>query len=267
MTTEIWALLTLLLYVLIGAGIVLGDFLRCPEGWRFWAMYLLSRLWTNTLFGQRITHRCSLPITGGALLVANHRSPIDPMLILSASGFKQDGFRVRVIEFMTAREYVELPGAIGWLCRVMQSIPVERDGKDTGPAKEALRRLRNGRIVGIFPEGKLNTGPSLLPFNDGVAWLALRSRVPVYPVFIHDAPQKGTMVTPFYTLSDTRISWGQAIDLSQFPATKPTPDILREVAELLRERMASLGGLTLEADNDDAAECDATIPRPRAFAG
>jgi 1-acyl-sn-glycerol-3-phosphate acyltransferase len=246
MTPEIWAILALSVYALIGAAVVVRLSRLCDAGWQFNMLYLLSRLWTNTIFGQRITHRCALPIKGGALLLANHRSPVDPMLILSSSGFKQDGFRLRVLEFMTAREYCNMPGTIGWLCNVMQAIPVERDGKDMGPAKVALRRLRAGRIVGIFPEGGLNTGPGLQPFNEGVAWLALRSGMPVYPVFIRNAPQEGTMITPFHTFSKTDITWGAPVDLSAWQGQKPTPALLQEVAEMLRQHMAKLGGITLD---------------------
>ena len=263
MTPELWAILTLSVYALVGVGIVLRLILRCEESWQFCLLYLLSRLWTNTIFGQRITHRCPLPSKGGALLLANHRSPVDPMLILSSSGFKRDGFQLRVLEFMTAREYCEA-GIIGWLCGVMQSIPVERDGKDMGPAKVALRRLRAGRIVGIFPEGGINTGPGLQPFNEGVAWLALRSSVPVYPVFIHNAPQKGTMVTPFHTFCKTDITWGEPVDLSAWEGQKPTPALLQEVAEFLRQHMAQLGGISLE--DTDPKDASAAGVHPRVIA-
>ena len=265
MTPDHWALLTLAIYVLIGVAVVMRPLLQCEHGWQFWSLYLLSRLWTNLVFWQRITHRCPLPVEGGALLLANHRSPVDPMLILSASAFKREGFRLRVLEFMTAREYCEMPGTIGWLCGVMQAIPVERDGKDMGPAKHALRRLRDGRIVGIFPEGGLNTGPGLLPFNEGVAWLALRSGVPVYPVFVHNAPQEGSMVTPFHTFGKTDVTWGDAVDLSEYQDQKPTPMLLKEVAERLRQHMAQLGGIAEETP--PAFIPDDVVSQPRVFAG
>ena len=147
---------------------------------------------------------------------------------------------------------------------VMQSIPVERDGKDMGPAKVALRRLRAGGIVGIFPEGGLNTGPGLQTFNEGVAWLALRSGLPVYPVFIHNAPQEGTMVTPFHTFCKTDITWGDPVDLSYWQGQKPTPALLQEVAEMLRQHMARLGGITLDdAQSGRQAESG---PRPHVIA-
>lgn len=274
MTPEFWAWLTLAAYLLVGVGIVVRPLIQCEEGWRFWSLYLLSRLWTNLVFGQRIRQRCPLPVEGGALLVANHRSPVDPMLILSPSAFKREGFKLRVLEFLTAREYCEQPGTIGWLCGVMQCIPVERDGKDMGPAKIALRRLRAGKIVGIFPEGGLNTGPGLRPFNEGVAWLALRSGVPVYPMFIHGAPQEGSMITPFHTFCKTAITWGEAVDFSEYMDQKPTQPLLQEVAERLRQHMAQLGGITL----DDGGEATVlptagrplnrdAVPLPRAFAG
>ena len=249
MTPDHWAVLTLVFYALAAVGLQVWRAVRCAEGWRFWELYLLSRLWATTIFGQRIDQRCPFPMTGPALILANHRSPVDPLLILSSSAHKSEGFGLRVMEFLTAREYCEMPGAIGWLCDVMKSIPVERDGKDMGPAKIALRKLREGRLVGIFPEGRLNTGAGLLPFNEGVAWLALRSGAPVFPLYVHNAPQEGTMVTPFYTVCKTAVTFGDPIDLSRYDERKMTPELLQEVSEFLRQQLASVGGIELTEED------------------
>ena len=63
----------------------------------------------------------------------------------------------------------------------MRAIPVDRDGEDMEATKVALRRMRAGCTVGIFPEGRINFGPGLLPPNPGVAWLALKAGRPVIP--------------------------------------------------------------------------------------
>ena len=270
MTPDQWAILTLIFYALAGVGLQVWRAIRCPEGWRFWELYLLSRLWATTIFGQRIQQRCPFPMDGPALILANHRSPVDPLLILAASAHKTHGFGLRVMEFLTAREYCEMPGAIGWLCGVMKSIPVERDGKDMGPAKFALRKLRAGRLVGIFPEGRLNTGDGLLPFNEGVAWLALRSGAPVYPMFVHNAPQEGTMVTPFYTVCETAVTFGEPIDLSQYEDCRMTQPLLQEVSEFLRGQLASVGGIRppVDAETDENDHPDPVDPpAPRVLAG
>ncbi len=65
--------------------------------------------------------------------------------------------RCRVIGFLMAREYYEIPG-LTWIGRAMQCIAVNREGKDMRPAREALERLRRGDLIGVFPEGGINEG-------------------------------------------------------------------------------------------------------------
>lgn len=242
MTSEIWAILTLCFYAAVTVAVLAWQCFHTPGGWQVWVLYLIARVYSPLMFSQRIRDKCPFPKTGPCLVIANHRSPVDPMFIFSGSQEKVGGRFIRVVEFMTAREYCELKGPIGWICRTMKCIPVDRKGKDMGPAKEALRRLRAGHLVGIFPEGRINLGDGLLPGNPGVAWLALRSEAPVMPIFIHDAPLGTSMVAPFLRPSYTQVSYGEPIDLSEFYGRKPTPGLLAEVTDLLMDRLATLGG-------------------------
>ncbi|MGE0374201.1 MAG: lysophospholipid acyltransferase family protein [Planctomycetaceae bacterium] len=246
MSAEVWGVLTVCLYAAAAIAVAARQCARCPGGWQVWVLYLIARVYSPLMFGQRIRAKCPFPREGPALVIANHRSPVDPMFIFSGSQEKLGGRFIRVVEFMTAREYCEVKGPIGWICRNMRCIPVDRNGKDMGPAKEALRRLQAGHLVGIFPEGRLNLDPpekGLLPGNPGVAWLALRSEAPVLPVYIHDAPLGTSMVAPFLRRSYTQVTFGEPIDLSKYYGMKPTPALLAEVTDILMERLAALGHL------------------------
>ncbi|MFN9720746.1 MAG: lysophospholipid acyltransferase family protein, partial [Planctomycetota bacterium] len=128
----------------------------CPAGWRAWICYQLLRF--HRFFFSRVTqnNRSTIPEHGPAIIVSNHTSPVDPSLIWYRhfSEFKRP--RIRVIGFMMAKEYYKLRGPVGWICRAMESIPVERSGRDMAPIREALRRLADGHLLGLFPEGRLN---------------------------------------------------------------------------------------------------------------
>jgi 1-acyl-sn-glycerol-3-phosphate acyltransferase len=243
MSADWYARACLLLYALVAAAVVTLQARRAVASWQLWVLHVISRIFTPLMFQQRLEGGCSLPALGGALVIGNHRSPTDPMLIFSGSPCKRDGFRIRPVEFLTAREYTEIGGFIGFVCRHMQSIPVERDGRDMDSAKRALRRLQHDHLVGIFPEGRINTGSGLLPGNPGVAWLALKGGKPVIPVFIHDAPQPGGMVRPFLTPCKVRVIYGEPVDLSRFAGQKVTPDLLNRVTDLLMQRLAETGGI------------------------
>jgi 1-acyl-sn-glycerol-3-phosphate acyltransferase len=125
--------------------------------------------------------------------------------------------------------------------------------------KVALRRMRAGYTVGIFPEGRINFGPGLLPTNPGVACLALNAGRPVIPAYIHGAPQveSKSMVAPFLTRSRVRVDFGPPVDLSAYDGSRVTPTILSDVSRMLMHKLAEAGGIqpgTIRiADADDRA--------------
>lgn len=241
MTSGSVAILTLSLYALVAIVLIVRDALTCVDGWRVWVLHIIARLYTPLMFRQRISGTCPLPGRGGGLVISNHRSPVDPILVFSGSVRKQDGGGPRSIDYLTAREYCELGGPLGWITRVMQVIPVARSGEDMGAVKVAVRRLKQGRLVGVFPEGRINLESGLLPANPGVAWLALHARAPVYPVYIHNSPQGESMVQPFHTFSRVRLCYGRMIDLSEYYGRRLTPELLQEVTDHLMARLAAAG--------------------------
>jgi 1-acyl-sn-glycerol-3-phosphate acyltransferase len=199
-----------------------------------WVVTRLVRMYCLLMLSQRVHGRCPLPVEGGALLISNHRSPTDPMLLYCASLLKTGGYRTRVLEYLAAGEYCSLAGPMGWITRTSRVIPVQRNGKDTASAKEALRRLQAGRIVAIFPEGGIHRGPGLREFNSGIAWLALRGRVPVIPAVVRNSPYREPLLLSFLMRQPADVLFGPPVDLSRWHDLKPTPPILEEVTQHLR---------------------------------
>jgi len=239
--------LCLLTYAAIALALVVRSIRNTRDGWGVWLLYAVLRLYVPLIFRWRATNPPSpFPADGGALIIANHRSPADPLIIWMNHHLRKTARRdVRVIGFLTAREYCELRG-LRWLSRNMRCIPVERDGHDTGPTREAIRRLRDGQLVGIFPEGMLHSQRDLHEGNPGVAYLALKARVPVIPVYIHDAPRPTAgMSAPFRRRCHhrVRLSYGDAVDLTDYASRRMTPEVLAEVTSLLMSRLAALGNV------------------------
>ena len=239
MDRELWAQLVLSLYGVAAVLVVAWQVAQCRDGWRVWVLYVIERLYCGLLFRWRGNRPCPFPAEGPALVIANHSSPVDPLLIWMNHHLDNRERRIRVISFLMAREYYELR-ALRFISEGMQSIPTERDGKDMGPAREALRRLKKGKLIGIFPEGHINRSGGLLEANSGVAWLALHAKVPVYPVFIHGSPGGKTMIEPFYTPCRVRVAYGDPVDLSSYYGRRRTHELLREVTEFLMSRLAEL---------------------------
>lgn len=231
--------IALLLYLAAAVGIVVRQSQQAG-GMSNWLLSRLMRLHSVLMLSQRVHGICPLPGDSGALVIANHRSPVDPVIIYSASLQKRHGFQIKVIGFLTAEEYCSDTGLLGWIIRTARCIPVDREKAEMGPVKEALRRLRSGEYVGVFPEGRLNTGEGLLPFNSGAAWLALRGEVPVFPVFVRNTPQGDSMVRAFFTRQTADVLFGPPLDFTPWQHLRPTPEVLEAVTDYIRESLASL---------------------------
>jgi 1-acyl-sn-glycerol-3-phosphate acyltransferase len=228
------ALLTLALLLAALVGLVVWQVRDCGS-LSAWVLTKLFRTYCMLMLSQRMHGRCPLPVTGGALLISNHRSPTDPMVLYAASHLKEGGYRTRVPEFLTAGEYCRAGGPMGWIMRTCRVIPVQRDGKDMASAKEALRRLQKGHLIGVFPEGGIHVGEGPLgEFNTGVAWLALRGGAPVYPAVVRNSPFREPIFASFLVRQPADAIYGPPVDLSRWQGQKPTQEVLREVTEHLR---------------------------------
>jgi 1-acyl-sn-glycerol-3-phosphate acyltransferase len=238
MSVDTIARLTLAGYCLLFVAGVLWRAARCPYGWRLWVLHAITKLYGRLGFHWRANRPCPFLNTSPAIVIANHRGPVDPLLVwLGVTN-------CRPIEFLTAQEYFGTPG-LQFIFEATRAISVARDGKDMGATRTALRRLKEGRWLGVFPEGRFNEEPGtrLLPGDTGVAWLALHSQAPVFPVFIHNSPRGKDMITPLYKFTRVRVIYGDPIDLTAYFGKRITSELLQEVIDLLMERLAALGGV------------------------
>lgn len=173
--------------------------------------------WVNLAFTRFYHHlsvrrRPSLPRVGPAILVCNHVSGLDPLLVQSCCS--------RLIIWMMAKEYYDLK-ALGWVFRAVGAIPVERNGRDMSATRHALRALEKGQILGIFPEGKIEPSRALLPFQTGVALLAIKANVPVFPAYL-DGTQRGKEIALAVSKPNrARIIFGPAIDFDRTSTARP----------------------------------------------
>lgn len=240
MRVDAIAQLTLLGYAIALAGLVLWRAASCPAGWQRWLLYSVDALYCRLCFHWRSNRACPFDREGAAIVIANHRGPVDPQLIWL-------GVRsLRPIGFLTAREYYEKPG-LNFICRHLEAIPTERSGRDMAATRAALRRLQEGKILGIFPEGKINRGTGLLPANPGIGWLALKSKAPVYPVFVQNAPSTNSMVRTFFDFRPVRVLYGEAVDLSAWYDRGLSAEIVAGVTNHLMQKLAELGGISYSA--------------------
>lgn len=132
-------------------------------------------------YGIRVEGLEHLPQTGGAVLCANHVTMADPLLLA--------GVIDRTLYFLAKKELFSVFG-LGWLVRKLNAIPVDRGNRDVNAVKEAMRVLRNGEILVVFPEGTRNPHDDpRITAKAGAAMLAAKNGCPVLPVAIVGTPR------------------------------------------------------------------------------
>lgn len=217
---------------------------RRRRGSGFWFGLAIEVIWPFVMWGTRLGWRGGehLPRTGGAMLVANHVSSSDPIFDV-AFGISHG----RMPRFMAKSELWTVP-VVKWVLGRGGHIPVYRASKRVGESfTGAIDALQRGEIVAVYPEGTYTADPTGWPMRpkNGVARIALRSGVPVFPLAnwgSQDAlPAEGRpRVRPRQTVS---VVLGPPVDLSEFrdrPLTRTTLDaatkkIMDEVTALLAE--------------------------------
>ncbi|MFW6171802.1 MAG: lysophospholipid acyltransferase family protein [Planctomycetota bacterium] len=197
----------------------------------FW---LLDRFLTRALWRTRVESTFPIGAEGNAVVICNHRSSIDPFFI-------QISVR-RVIHWMVAKEYCEHP-VFGPLLRIAEVIPVNRGGIDTASTKAAIRRVAAGGMVGMLPEGRINTtGKFMRPVRPGAVIVALKARAPIVPCYIENAPYGGAVWSPFFMLAKTRVYYGKPIDLSPYYGREKNEEVVRKLLIEAVSAIAKLAG-------------------------
>ena len=207
---------------------------RMRYTWAQLPFYLLYIIYTRIVWRATISRPLPVEPGEGAIVVSNHVSSIDPAFIQLGTD--------KVVHWMVAREYSHNPW-MAWIFRITESIPVNRSGVDTAATKMAIRYVRQGDVVGIFPEGKINmTDKLLLPGRPGAALIALKCRVPVIPCYIADAPFDGTEFGCMLMTAQTRCIVGDPIDLSGYYDREHSRQVLGEVTKRFLVEIARLAG-------------------------
>ncbi len=200
---------------------------------RFWrsVVVLFSRLYHQL----KVRNRNPLPKSGAAILVCNHISALDPVLLQAASS--------RLIVWMMAKEYYDLK-SLNWFFRIVEAIPVNRGSRDSAiSTRAAIRALESGRVLGIFPEGKIETTTELLRFHVGVAMIALRTGVPVYPAYLEGTTRGKEMMQAVLSPNSVSLRFGPRISLD---FTEKGRKDLKQATESIRDAVESLRQAEIE---------------------
>ena len=234
-------------WTIVSAAAVLAAVVLAPVAWLLvtcrrtsyglwqWMVYLANAAVVRGLWRVEIEGRLPIGPRDGAVIVCNHSCPVDPCFIQLVVG--------RVSHWFVAREYCDSPWT-GWFFRVNGAIPTNRVGIDTAALRTAIRHVQQGQIVGLLPEGRVNTTSAVLrPGRPGAAMIAIKGRVPVVPCYLTGAPYDGTTWGCFLMTAHVHLKIGAAVDLSDFYDRQREPGVLAEATRRIMREMATLAGV------------------------
>ncbi len=213
-------------------------------------LWWLNQLYCHVMHRLEVENEAPLPTIGSAILIANHTCGIDHLIL-------QAGSR-RVLGFIVAQEFYNF-----WVyhpfCVAISCIPVKRDGRDQVAIRAALRALKDGRVVPIFPEGRINptSGREFHDAKPGAAFIALHSDAPVIPAYIRGTPPTNEIGPSLKTPSHAKLRFGPPIDLSDLRNSESSHD--RERANLHEATERMMAALRDLRDRSMAA-AEETIP-------
>jgi len=141
--------------------------------------------------------RLPLPAEGPAIVVANHVSGLDPLLLIGASP--------RPLRFLIARDQFERFG-LQWLFRAVGCLPVDRGSRPDIAFRAALRTLHDGQVIALFPHGRIRLpgeAPGML--KPGAVRLAVATGCGVFPVRIQGVRAEGRVVSAVFVRSHVKL--------------------------------------------------------------
>ncbi len=168
---------------------------------RWGIMYAVGTAYVRLVHGLRVEGREHIPGTrnpGPLVVVVNHTAGIDPVLVQAACAFE--------IRWMMAKDMM-LPG-LDWIWQWLRVISVDRQSPrgDPASAREAMRHLHDGGVLGIFPEGAIERPTRrLLPFMTGIGLIVKKSRARVLPIVVDGTPESDEAWGSLWRLSRSRL--------------------------------------------------------------
>ena len=139
-----------------------------------------GRAWFRRRYDIRIHDGHHVPQTGPCVIASNHVGLLDGPLLAA--------FAPRAVHALTKKEMFE--GRTGAFLRAVGQIPLSRYDADPAAIKDCLKVLREGGVVGIYPEGTRGDG-ELSHFHTGAAYLALATGAPVVPLVVFGTREPG----------------------------------------------------------------------------
>ena len=191
------------------------------------SLQIMARVGTTLMFDLKTYGQENVPRDGGVLLVANHQSYLDPVLVAVRL--------YRPVSFLAKSELFENP-YFGWFIRMLHAFPVRQGEGDVGAIKEIIRRLGEGYALNFYPEGSRTETGEIAKLEKGIALVIRKAGVPVVPVAIEGSFAAWPKDRRIFHSHPIWVQYGPPIDFSG----KKGEEIIRILEETLRRMLREL---------------------------
>jgi len=173
----------------------------------YYITYFLTKILSWVYFPYTTHQTQHIPRQGAFILASNHISNLDPVVLGICS--------VRRLNFMAKIELFK--GALGFFLAQLGAFPVRRGESDFGALREAIRRLKEGKVILIFVEGTRRIGNEPTKAQGGVGFLAMKSKVPIVPVYVQGTNHVMAPGTKFFKRGPVSATFGKPFYVNDAP--------------------------------------------------
>jgi 1-acyl-sn-glycerol-3-phosphate acyltransferase len=207
----------------------------------YWVFKYVAFVWLcHLLFRPRVEGRENIPHTGPAILVSNHISAGDTFLLPAMIR--------RRLTFPAKQELFHGRGIKGrllaWFLTNVGQVPLNRSGGRASASSmdEVIQVLRDGKLLGIYPEGTRSPDGRLYKGKTGVARLVLQAGVPVIPVGVINTQFVPSMIPKIPIMRRPVIKIGRPLDFSAYAAAGNNREVLRWITDQIMDQVMILSG-------------------------
>jgi len=197
-------------------------------------IYIMTKILANFIlkvfFGFRVEGKNNIPKKAPYIVVSNHVSYLDPVVIGCSFPHK--------VSFMAKSELFK--NFLGnWFLRSLGVFPIKREAVDISSIKQSIQILNDGKVLGIFPEGTRSRDGKFKGINKGVIGISVKAKVPIVPVCVEGTYEAWPAGQKFPKLHKIILKIGEPINFLEFFSQTGKIDY-NKGAKILEEKIREL---------------------------
>ncbi len=165
----------------------------------------------------------NVPQEGGYIAASNHKHIFDPV-------FMCIGQRKRQFHMVAKKELFNNK-ILGWAFRKVGAIPIDRHKPELKTIRTIISTLKEGKVIGIFPEGTRIKGKNLGSAKSGIGMFIVKGKADVLPIAV---------ITNYRIFSKVKIVYGEPVDMSMYYDNKVKSDKYQEIADKIMDSISEI---------------------------